>query len=405
MGKYAYLLKVEPQANNNKYYEMSENADGQTFTATFGRVDSTPQKKQYSIHEWDRIYKSKVGDRKGYMDVTKYKAVVTEVTHDDTVRHKSPIISSIFNHFQSAAKGIVKRNYNVTAVGVVTQNMLDDAQDILNILSENIDCGEWARFNKNLTSLFHVIPRKMEKVQWYILDLNETTNIINRAKELLTNEQSLLDTLGSQVYINSFDVTNIHRPNLFDVLGVAVDECTATELAAIKSKMGNDVNRFDSAIKVTHFETHTRYNTAACKYQPSNARLEWHGSRTENWLNILRTGLVLHPTNAYITGKMFGHGLYFAPKAGKSIGYTSSRGSYWVNGQDQYGYLGMFNIQLGRTMDVQRHRREYEQYTYAKIQSLGYDSLYAHGGYDLKNDEIIVYSPDQATVSYIVRIK
>jgi predicted DNA-binding WGR domain protein len=38
---YAYLIKVEAGANNNKYYEMIDNEDG-TFTAKWGRVGRNP---------------------------------------------------------------------------------------------------------------------------------------------------------------------------------------------------------------------------------------------------------------------------------------------------------------------------------------------------------------------------
>jgi len=44
--------------------------------------------------------------------------------------------------------------------------------------------------------------------------------------------------------------------------------------------------------------------------QVKDVRLFWHGSRNENWWSIINTGLVLRPTNAVITGKMFGYGIY-----------------------------------------------------------------------------------------------
>ena len=64
----------------------------------------------------------------------------------------------------------------------------------------------------------------------------------------------------------------------------------------------------------------------------------WHGSKNENWLNILGTGLKLNP-NATITGKMFGKGIYFAPSATKSAGYTSMTGSYWANGRSNRAFM------------------------------------------------------------------
>ena len=38
------------------------------------------------------------------------------------------------------------------------------------------------------------------------------------------------------------------------------------------------------------------------------------------------------------------------------------------------------------------------------IASEGFDSVYAHGGADLRNDEFIVYQPQQCSISYLVEI-
>ncbi|MFR1480267.1 MAG: hypothetical protein ACLSB9_33645 [Hydrogeniiclostridium mannosilyticum] len=81
-------------------------------------------------------------------------------------------------------------------------------------------------------------------------------------------------------------------------------------------------------------------------------KLFWHGSRTENWWSILRTGLVLRPTNSVINGKMFGYGLYFAPRARKSVGYTSLRGSYWAGGHSNYGFMALYEVVYGKPYDV-----------------------------------------------------
>jgi hypothetical protein len=39
-------------------------------------------------------------------------------------------------------------------------------------------------------------------------------------------------------------------------------------------------------------------------------RLYWHGSRNENWFNIMQTGLLIRPSGAVHTGSMFGDGIY-----------------------------------------------------------------------------------------------
>ena len=52
--------------NNNKYYNMIPHGD--SWTAEYGRVGASCQKRTYSIREWDKKYREKIA--KGYKDVT-----------------------------------------------------------------------------------------------------------------------------------------------------------------------------------------------------------------------------------------------------------------------------------------------------------------------------------------------
>ncbi len=74
-------------------------------------------------------------------------------------------------------------------------------------------------------------------------------------------------------------------------------------------------------------------------------------------------GPLLRPQGVIITGKAFGNGIYFAPRAKKSIGYSSLRGAYWTH-----------------------------------------DAVYAHKGVILQNDEVIIFREEQATLQYIIEL-
>lgn len=50
----AYLVMVTPGDNHNKYYKMTQN--GSTFTAEYGRVGASPQRKVYPMTRWPSIY-------------------------------------------------------------------------------------------------------------------------------------------------------------------------------------------------------------------------------------------------------------------------------------------------------------------------------------------------------------
>ena len=55
-------------AHHNKYYEMNENPDGASFTATWGKIGFNGGTQIYSMNEWNKIYNNKLN--KGYKDIS-----------------------------------------------------------------------------------------------------------------------------------------------------------------------------------------------------------------------------------------------------------------------------------------------------------------------------------------------
>lgn len=135
----------------------------------------------------------------------------------------------------------------------------------------------------------------------------------------------------------------------------------------------------------------------------SKEDLLWHGSRNQNWFNILQTGLLIRPSGAIYTGSMFSDGLYFANKARKSIGYTSLSGSYWAGGNNSKSLLAIFKVNVGNQKHIYKH--DSSCYNITEKNLLPYNSVYAHGGADLRNDEFIVYNPNRCTIKYLVEIR
>ena len=118
------------------------------------------------------------------------------------------------------------------------------------------------------------------------------------------------------------------------------------------------------------------------------------------------SGLVLRPANAVITGKMFGYGLYFADKAKKSYGYTSGRGSYWARGSSNRAFMTLYDVHLGNSLKIKHHESWCYDLTESKLKARGdYDSLFALGGADLRNNEYIVYNQSQCTARFFVELR
>lgn len=169
----------------------------------------------------------------------------------------------------------------------------------------------------------------------------------------------------------------------------------------IKKQLGDNKNQFVDAWRVTNNTTHKKFDQFVKKYDVQETKLLWHGSRNENWWNILKTGLILRPTNVVITGKMFGYGSYFANKAEKSIGYTSLLGAHWTHGDSPKAFLALMEVAYGKPYHVE----DSCDMDWSRLHKMGCHSLHAHAGRSLYNDEIVVYCEDQMTVRYLVEIR
>ena len=398
-----HLVMVTASANNNKYYNMTPHGD--TWTAEYGRVGSSSQRREYSIREWNKKYSEKI--KKGYVDQTDLvkdlihveKKNSTDSTYEEI---ENKVIAEIVERLQQMARKAISENYTVSS-SKVTQAMVDEAQNVLTTLIQTEDIKQ---FNDILLKLFSVIPRKMGNVASYLAkNPDEYSNIIQR-------EQDLLDVMKGQV-IQKQTEDEVEETGgksdytILETLGLEFGECNSDDIAKVKEALGSCVNRFYAAWRVKNIKTNDRYQKFVDDENIKNTRLLWHGSRNENWWSIINTGLVLKPTNAVITGKMFGYGIYYAPKAQKSLGYTSLDGSYWARGNSNSAFMALMEVAYGKPYDVYSFDSKYYDFNYERLQrvSPGANCLHAHAGSMLRNDEIIVYKEEQCTIRYLVELR
>jgi poly [ADP-ribose] polymerase len=189
-------------------------------------------------------------------------------------------------------------------------------------------------------------------------------------------------------------------------MGIELFSAKADQDTIIKNKLGSISDKFVRGFRIENKKTQKQMDEFLKKSKNKKTELFWHGSRNENWLPIIQSGLVLRPTNAVISGKMFGYGTYFADKAIKSYGYTSGRGSYWANGSSPEAFMSLYEVHVGNQLHIKRHESWCSSLDEKKLKAKGeYDSLFAEGGADLRNNEFIVYNESQTTIKYIVELK
>lgn len=398
-----YLVKVEPGANNNKYYRMIPQGDH--WTAEYGRVGAGCQTRTYTMHEWDKKYNEKI--RKGYVDRTELVEDLIEkqkpTTPDGYRLIEDKAIAEIVSRLQAMATKVVADNYTISS-SKVTMAMVSAAQEQLARMTA-MNSVSVEDFNKALIELFGIIPRRMGQVSAYIAaSPADYGRIIER-------EQDLLDVMRGQVYVPPVRSDEADEPvsasdmTVLEAKGLVFEEATADDITVIKSALGSCADKFHRAWRVTNLATQKQFD----EYVKNGVRtkLLWHGSRNENWWSIIGSGLMLKPTNAVITGKMFGYGIYFATKARKSLGYTSLSGSYWAHGSSSSAFMGLYEVAYGKPFDAYSFESRFSSLNYEGLQKLcpGANCLHAHEGKMLRNDEIIVYQECQTTIKYLVELQ
>lgn len=392
---------VTASANNNKFYKMIPHGD--TWTAEYGRVGSSSQKREYSMSQWESKYNEKI--RKGYVDQSELVEDLIQIEKPKNSEYKeieNKVIAEIVERLQVMAKQAISENYTISS-NKVTQAMVDEAQ---NVLTSLINMSDIEEFNNTLLKLFMVIPRKMSNVKYYLAKSEKDFG------RIVQSEQDLLDVMKGQV-VQKHIIDEVEKDEnqaeytILDKLGLVFEECDNHDIAIIKTALGSCSDKFHRAWRVENIKTQQRYDNFVKENNIKDTRLLFHGSRNENWWSIINTGLVLRPTNAVITGKMFGYGIYYAPKARKSLGYTSLSGSYWARGNSPSGFMALMEVAYGKPYDVYSFDSKYYKFNYEALQQAcpGANCLHAHEGSMLRNDEIIVYKEEQCTIKYLIELK
>jgi len=423
-NKFCKLICVTGD-NNNKYYEMLDRGDG-NFDVKYGRVNVTEQKDEYPMSMWEKKYKEKL--KKGYKDVTH---LYVETKAADPAAPAATVkvtdiadaaVRTVVKQLQSYANATVSENYEVSQEAV-TQAMVDEAQAIVDELSGLVKKSmDIQQINDILLKLYTTIPRKMKHVKLHMLMTPEwiehtcrgnrpsDKELVELAKRMLDVEQSTLDTMAGQVLLISNQKElgkekDVKSVSLLDQLGISMLVADPKEIEMIKKMLGPDAGRFIRAYRTECNKTKKSYEKHLASVSNKKVDMFFHGSRNQNWFNILQTGLMIRPSGAVYTGSMFGDGIYFADKAAKSIGYSSLSGSYWAKGNSSQGFLGIFATHVGNQKNITHHSSDCYSLNKRKLQTDGFDSVFAHGGADLRNNEYIVYDTPQCTVKYLVELK
>lgn len=347
MAHVAIMIRIIPSENRNMYFRMIQDSNT-TFKVEMGRVGAAPYIRYYPISVWDKMYQKKISE--GYQDKTELMDVHSSYTYkeieDDSVRE-------LISFLQQESSMAIKSNYSVS-VSEISPQMITQAEDILNQFSND--------------------PLKdnslLEQFQMQALPSNDS------------KEKTLLEEW-------KLSITPVN------------DE---KELRQIKRHMGHSADCFSKAFRVKNSNRDNAFWNYYDKhnYHKEDIHYWYHGSRNMNCLSILHNGLILNP-KAPKVGHMFGYGIYLAPKAKKSIGYTSLNGSFWVHGTSDKAYLFVMKTVYKSPYHVYTWTSGMKSLTKSRISP--HDAVFAHAGTSLRNDEVVIFDDAQVTLQYIIELK
>lgn len=385
MKGFAYLLKLEADQNHNRYYRMVQ--EGDRFKIEMGRIGARPVCMVRPMTLWDTTYQKKI--KEGYEDRSEFCDVSVEKN-----QNYKPIpdfvVAELMEYLQKEANQILEKSYTISWTDV-NKHMLKDAQSLINQIGGSVESC-----NQILLKLFVVIPRKMQDVQEMLAHTHK------EIPEIIQREQDLLDVLRFKCKQNAQN-GKIASPSetILDMLGITIRECTYGENQQILKHLGKESQKyFKRAFRVQNIQTERRFYEWMSEngYTKKDIHCYFHGSKNQNYLGLLSEGPLLNP-DAPITGKMFGYGIYLAPRAKKSINYTDISGSVWAKGKKHRAYLAVYKTAYNNAKDIYTWTSSMTGYRASNI--FPNDAVFAHKGSSLINKGGFKYALHKENIRFI----
>lgn len=426
--KKSTLIMFDTKNNCNKFYDMTLDYSGQII-ARYGRVGTKGQRKIYSGGESKFFNLLNEKRRKGYREA----AVENNDADKSSVKKGNAIDAALEQivYKDDESKELIKRvasanihnivgNTNITydkddglfktPLGVIRKEAVVQSIKILDkieaLVESNIDVYSSSELEHLNTEYFYRIPNKINNARnkdlllYNIENIKEQRNICSSLIETL----DLLNDLKSGKKELDKEAEKNDMPKVFDVnIQHIKDKEMFDKINNLyeKSKNGMHGHRVKNSVVKNIYAVSLGSQREAFKKSKKdigNVHLLWHGTRAANTLSIMSKGLLMPTvTPGKKIGAMFGDGLYFANQSSKSLQYCD--GLFWGQGGSlDTIYLFLASVAVGKA--------EIPSGVTNKKPRSGYDSYWAKANKSgVRNDEIIVFKPEQVRLDYLLEIK
>jgi predicted DNA-binding WGR domain protein len=425
MIKKIMLIMVNAGGNNNKFYELELKENGDVHKR-WGRV-GTDGVSSISYgggeKEFNKIRKAK--EKKGYkesnvnmdisedtitsngnmMDIAMEQIDTDEFSKDLIKRLVEKNIHNITSN--TKIKYDIKTGYFKTPLGIITQDGVSSAIDLLNKIQKLINNGRYDKSKKD--EFISLNEEYFTKIPTKIKNLRKFENLLIN-KEKVDEQLDICNALIDSIKIIEDEKAKIKAKKSGDE--IKLEQVFNTSVKKLIDK--KEFNRINKYFENSKNRQHGYSNNNAkiqniYKVSIGNEEKEYrkdlsnqmelfHGTKVANLLSILKSGLLMpkySPGEA--TGYMYGMGLYFASQSTKSLNYCD--GGHWNNSSND-GLIYMF------IADIAMGNYEIPKSWQSKKPKAGYDSFWAKSGQSgVLNDEMIVFNNNQIKLKYILEIK
>lgn len=401
-----YLIIVDAARNLNDCYKMTDLGGG-TWGATSGRIGERQGRnrrsrnvvipKTYPDYRFGLAILEKL--LSGYQDKSECheKRIIRKKNADAAVYGiDDDKVSELVEKLMRYAQQAIAENYSVSYTDV-SDEMIRQANEALGRLRKSATLED---FNRHLNDLMCIIPRKIDGRGAAGVKSQFASSSADYA-EILEREKELLDIMEGQIRIKGAEEGK-QDGSILDSMGITMRRATDAEFEEAKAALNGGLQaKLKAVYRVTNRATQEKFD-GYVKDTGVNTKVFWHGSKNRNWISILQKGLLLNP-DAAITGKMFGQGIYFAPSAMKSWGYTSSGTAKWTNENGSDAFMALFDTAYGNPYVVYTHTVN-SSFDWEELKQIAPDCDCLHAKADkgmLLADEVIFYREDQVTVKYL----
>tara|TARA_R100001244_G_scaffold15745_1_gene17531 strand:+ start:1332 stop:2573 length:1242 start_codon:yes stop_codon:yes gene_type:complete len=408
------FIKTEADVNSNKFWEAILHNDDSVH-CRWGRVGANGQSKSFGGGQRYIDKKIKEKEKKGYREArvtantggaskavgggTLVTAARTQIKHSNcpiTAKLIDMLVKANIHQITSQSGGQLTVDIDTGSIqlpsgmGVLTQDAIVDARDLIAQI-DKIKKGKkrtTQTFKSSVQDYLMLVPQVVSRKRGWLNSMFITDDEIEQQRDLLDSLEATLSTIGNTPKVKTA------AENVFNVdLELKKDKATKDKVNLLYKKTWQQMHQ-SSSLKIKTIYA-VRISTVADAYEArginrGNVQELWHGTRMSNLLSILKSGLIIPRSASH--GRNFGDGLYFSDQSTKALNYASG---YWSGGRSDNCFMFLADVAMGKSY-TPRSSGE-------RLPKAGYDSTFAKGGVSsVCNNEMIVYSTEQANLKYLV---